>query len=252
MNGRAVSRIMNKTKVAIIEKQGLVRECLALLIGRHPNFKVLGHWESSQEALPHIANNAADIILLDASEKRFDSSGTILQLRTVASQTRIMALTNHLNLDELIMLFKSGVTGYISKQANTDTFFAAICEVKKGKAFVDIEIREALIARYLDPRRIGESGNGMTLTTREQEVFHMLAQGYMAKDIASQLGLSHKTVELHKYHVMRKLSLQNQADLVRYATRQGLLPAELLPAQEFAEDQSSRIPGISYSETYIA
>ena len=250
---------MNKTKVAIIEKQSLVRECLALLIGRHPNFEVLGHWESSQEALPHIANNAADIILFDASENRLESRNAMFQLRDVASRTRFMALTNHLNLDELVMLFKLGVTGYISKQATTDTFLNAIREIKKGKPFVDIEIREALIARYLECRRIGESGNSITLTAREQEVFHLLVKGYMARDVASLLGLSQKTVELHKYHVMRKLSLHNQADLVRYAARQGLAPAELLKAREsaaershvFVEDQSHRFSGTSYSETSI-
>lgn len=237
---------MNKTKVAIIDQQRLVRECLSLLIGRHPDFEVLGHWESSQEALPHIANKVAGIILFDASEKRFEYRSTIFQLREVAGQARIMALTNHLNLDELIMLFKLGVTGYISKQANTDTFFDAIGELTKGKAYVDIDIREALIARYLEYWWIGQSGNKIALTPREQEVFHLLVKGYMNRDVVLLLGVSQKTVELHKYHVMRKLSSSNQADLVRSAARQGLLPAELLEAQKptaehgltFAEDQS--------------
>lgn len=257
--GVTARRIMNKTKVAIIEKQNLVRECLALLIGMHPSFEMLGHWESSQEALPHITNNAPDIILFDVCEKRHESRSTMFQLRSVASQTRIMALTDHLNLDELIMLFKLGVTGYISKHATTDAFLDAIREVKKGKPFVDIGIREALISRYLECWPSGKSGNGMRLSPREQEVFHLLGQGYMTKDVASLLGLSRKTVELHKYHVMRKLSLHNQADLIRYAAHQGMAPAELLKAREstversltFAEERSHRLPGISYSETFI-
>lgn len=250
---------MNKTKVVIIDQQRLVRECLSLLIGRHPDFEVLGHWESSQEALPHIANKVAGIILFDASEKRFEYRSTIFQLREVAGQARIMALTNHLNLDELIMLFKLGVTGYISKQANTDTFFDAIRELTKGKAYVDIDIREALIARYLEYWRLGQSGNKIALSAREQEVFDLLVKGYMTRQVASLLGLSNKTVELHKYHMMRKLSLHNQADLVRYAAGQGLLPVDLQQAQgsaaerglAFAEEQIHRLPGIGYSETSI-
>jgi len=224
---------MKKTRVAIISEQSLVRECLALMFRESHDFEVIGHWENGLAALPHIAGDAAEVILLGSSGQKDECVNSLLQLKQAASQARIMVLTDHPNLGELKMVFKSGAAGYIGNNTITSALLDAVRQIKEGKAFVDSEIRDELVLHYLELERGEKLQVNRALSLREQQVLLLLAQGHKAKDAASQLGLSHKTVETYKYRMMAKLSLCNITDIVRYATSQGLLQAELPESPDF-------------------
>lgn len=225
---------MSKTKIAIIDSQDLVREGLNLMLREHSDLEILGHWRNSEDALPHLANNEADVIILDASGPGGECLKALARLKQVSSQIKVIVLTNYSDLSELIMVFKSGATGYVSKRSASATFLGAIREVSKGKAFIEQEMKEQLVLGYLNIGNVGKFKAATVLTDREQQVLLLLAQGKRPKDAASQLGLSPKTVETHKYRLMHKLSLSNQADLVRYAADRGWLQPGLPESQDFA------------------
>ena len=223
---------MNKTKIAIIDRHDLVREGLTLMLREYSDLEIVGDWRNSEDALPHLANNAANVIILDAPGHGGECLKALARLKQVASQVRIIVLTNSSNLSELTLVFKSGASGYISKHTATATFLDAIREVNKGKAFVEQEMKEQLVSNYLNIGHVGELKTATQLTNREQQVLLLLAQGTKPKDAASQLGLSPKTVETHKYRLMHKLSLSNQSDIVRYAANQGWLQPGLRESQD--------------------
>lgn len=224
---------MNKTRVAIIKKQALLRECLVLLLREQPDFDVIGHWGSSEEALPYIADNIADVIILDISEDRGGDMAGLPRLKRATSQTRIVVLTGHPNMNELKITFKLGASGYTSQNTPTDTFLEAIRKIQREGTYVAFEVKEQLVSSYLERVQMGELKVMMDLTPREQQVLRLLAQGYKAREAATQLGLSHKTVETYKYRLMTKLCLSNHADLVQYAAGKGWLKFEPPKSQDF-------------------
>lgn len=217
---------MKKTKVAIIKKEFLLRECLAFSFKGQPEFEVIGHWESSRDALPYLADNAADVLILDLAELRGGDMAGLPYLRTAVGQAMIMILTSQPSLNELRMVFKQGATGYISQNISVNAFFDAVRSVARGNTYVPFEVKEQLVSSYLERCQIGELKVMMELTPREQQVLRLLAQGYKAREAANQLGLSHKTVETYKYRLMTKLCLSNHADLMQYAAGMGWLQFE--------------------------
>jgi two-component system response regulator NreC len=121
---------------------------------------------------------------------------------------------------------RHGASGYVLKEAPADELVHAVHEVAAGRRYLSPPLSERAIEAYLQKAQDTMLDPYETLTTREREVLQLAAEGRTNGDIAAALYISPRTVETHRAHVMRKLGLQNQAGLIRYALQRGLLPME--------------------------
>jgi DNA-binding NarL/FixJ family response regulator len=117
-----------------------------------------------------------------------------------------------------------GVDGYVLKNARKSEILSAIRAVVRGGSYFSPTVAREIVAQIRDPRPATEQPFSV-LSAREREVLHLIAEGLAAKEIATQLGISTKTVEAHRTSLMRKLGVRKATELVRYAVRHGLIEA---------------------------
>jgi DNA-binding NarL/FixJ family response regulator len=116
------------------------------------------------------------------------------------------------------------VDGYVLKNARKSEILSAIRAVVRGGSYFSPTVAREIVAQIRDPRSTVEQPFSV-LSAREREVLHLIAEGLAAKEIATQLGISTKTVEAHRTSLMRKLGVRKATELVRYAVRHGLIEA---------------------------
>jgi DNA-binding NarL/FixJ family response regulator len=152
------------------------------------------------------------------------------KIRHHLPHTRIMILSMHSKIDYIVEAFQSGTTGYVIKESAAERLAQALEAVASGEYFLDSSISHEVIAKLMNSpvkeAKVSDAGYGK-LTSREQEIMRMLAEGASKGQIAEQLCISVKTVENHRANIMRKLDIHSAMELVRYAARLGLIDVDL-------------------------
>jgi two-component system response regulator NreC len=142
--------------------------------------------------------------------------------------TRVAFLTAYADEEYLIEALDAGASGYILKESRVGDLTLALSEIERGGTWVNPRMLSRLVQDYRS-RGIAESTprpRSATLTPREKEVLKLLAEGFRVKDVASNLKLSVKTIEAHKFNLMRKLDIHNKAQLVQYAFQKRIIPLQ--------------------------
>jgi len=161
-----------------------------------------------------------DVILLDISMPGLSGIDAARQVREQLPESKIIFLTMHADPVYLSGAFRAGARGYVLKRCASAELVHAIREVFDGKTFVSPEIAKDLAIANIEP------GAAVTeLTSRERDVLQLVASGMSAKEIASALKISPKTVTFHKSNIMHKLGIRTTAGLTKLAVRRGLAEA---------------------------
>jgi two-component system NarL family response regulator len=202
-------------KVAIAEDQRMVRELLAALLAREPDFQVVGEAASGREAIDLAGRLVPDVLVLDIGLPDLDGVEVARALRKGVPAVRLLTLSVHAERNFVRRMLNVGVDGYVVKSSALQELVRAIRVVAAGKLYLSPDIaREALpepAAEELGP-----------LAARERQVLALLAEGKRSSDIGHALGISTATVEAHRRNIMRKLGLHTIAELTKYAIRKGL------------------------------
>lgn len=140
-------------------------------------------------------------------------------IRKVSDRTGILLLTMHLKDRFVLESFRAGVRGYVVKSAASDELLQAIRTVCKGNTYLSPDASNVIVEHYLASCDVQEP----CLADRERQVLQLVAEGKTSKEIADALGISVKTAESHRAHLMEKLQIHDTAGLVRYAIREGLI-----------------------------
>jgi len=140
--------------------------------------------------------------------------------------TRVIVLSTYANETYMLEALRNGAAGYVLKDADSSELVLAVRDVAAGRRYLSASLSERLIAIQSQQARAGVVDLYETLTTREREVLHLTAEGRTNAEIAAALGISPRTVETHRAHLMQKLGLRTQTDLIRYALHRGILPME--------------------------
>jgi DNA-binding NarL/FixJ family response regulator len=171
-----------------------------------------------------------DVALVDISLPDESGMQTTRKLRNLLSKIRILIISMHSKIDYIVEAFQSGATGYVVKESAAERLVQGIEAVSAGEYFLDSsishEVVEKLMKSPVKDARIADVEYG-TLTTREQEIMRMLAEGISKREIADHLCISPKTVENHRANIMKKLGIHSAMELVRYAARLGLIDIDL-------------------------
>lgn len=198
-----------------IVRQGL--KALLLLKG----FAVIGEAADGVEAVRLARDLGPDIAILDLGMPLLNGLAVAREILQGCPGTKPILLTMHTEDPYVLEALRAGVRGYVVKTQLADDLLAAIREVTEGKVYLSPVVSEAVVQACLTTTDLPQDA----LTSRELQALQMLAEGKTAKETASLLGISNKTVESHRYHIMEKLNIHDTAGLVRYAVRRGLIQA---------------------------
>ncbi|PYK02255.1 MAG: DNA-binding response regulator [Verrucomicrobia bacterium] len=219
MSGKKKSSPVARKRILILDDHPMMREGLAQLIGNEADLSVCGEAENANEAIEKINALKPDLLLADITLPGKNGLELIKDVQALLPGLAVLVISMH---DESLYaerVLRAGGRGYIMKQEGGKKLMLAIRQVLNGQIYVS-EKMSAKILEIFSGRR-GDAGGSPVekLTDREFEVFQLIGQGKGTKEIAVQLHLSAKTVEVHRLNIKQKLNLQTAAELIRHAVR---------------------------------
>ena len=222
--------MVHKKTILIIDDHPLFREGLKAIIGRDNRFEVVGEAGNGREGLRLAKELKRDLALVDMSLP--DQSGIQLtrELKNASLKTRIMIITMHSKVDYIVKAFQAGATGYVVKESAPERLIQGMDTVLEGEYFMDSSVSHKVVEKLMQfPKKEAKITNAIydTLTSREQEIMVLLAEGLSSKEIAEKLFISPKTVDNHRTNILRKLNLHSTIELIRYAAKLGIIDVDL-------------------------
>ncbi len=219
---------MARIRVLIADDHTLFRQGMRNLLSAEPDMEVVGEAPNAADAVALVQQARPDTVLMDIGMPGLSSFEAARQIRKEHPGTRVIFLSMYDDEDYVAECVEIGAAGYVLKDSPVDQLLTAIREVSRGGTFLS----PRLLSRLVDGFRMhrGERPFG-ALTKREREILKMLAEGRSVKEIATAFDLSVKTVEAHKFNLMRKLDIHNKAQLVQYAIQKKIIR---LPEPAFA------------------
>ncbi len=210
---------MRRPRVLLADDHKMVVEGLRGLL--EPEFEVVGTVEDGRALVAAAKDLRPDVIVADISMPLLNGIEAADQLKKIDTQVKIVFLTMHPDVTYARRAFEVGASGYVVKHSAPSELVTAIREALKGRTYVTSMIAGELMTSF-----IGSSGHRDDtfgkLTPRQREVLQLVAEGHSAKEIASILNVSPRTVEFHKYRMMEDLGLRTSAELVQFAIKHGL------------------------------
>ena len=209
-------------RVLLADDHAVVREGLKALINSQADMTVVGEATDGVEAVEAARRLQPDVLVMDLSMPKLGGAEATMIVRQECPAVRVLALTVHAERSYLRQLLSAGASGYVLKRAASEELVRAVRAVAGGGVYIDPAVAGAMVEEYLEGSGEGEPGASV-LSEREHGVIVRIARGYTNKEIAAELDLSVKTVETYKARVAETLGLRTRVDIVRWATRQGLL-----------------------------
>lgn len=209
-------------RVLIADDHTLVRESLVGLLQADGDVQVVAQAANGLEAVERAQQVQPDVVVTDLSMSGIGGLEVIRRLRAALPATRILVLTMHQEDEYVLQAVRAGASGYLVKDAASSELLAAVRALHAGRAHFGPQAARALAERLQHPERPVDDPYG-SLTGREREVLHLVAEGLTTKEVARRLDIGVKTAENHRGRVLAKLGLRNTAEVVRYAIAKGLL-----------------------------
>lgn len=221
------------TSIVLVDDHQVVRKGLRSLLESFPEFQVVGEADDSASALVLVTEMKPDIVVSELMVKGFSGIELTHKISEVSPDTRVIIFSLDSNEDHVLEAMRSGVQGYVLKEANLDELIAAIKQVTAKHRYLSPPLLELGIEAFLQKKKPDGTDAYETLTTREREVLQLAAQGFNNAEIADRLFISSRTVEIHRANLLRKLGLRTQRNqLYEYAIQRGILPEKRKEVQE--------------------
>ena len=209
----------SRKRIFLVDDHALVREWLLALFRHEPQFEIAGQADSAATALSGIMAAKADLAIVDLSLKSGSGLDLIKDLRLQSPATQVVVLSMHEEIYFVERAFRAGARGYVTKRDSTNSIMEAIRTVLAGQVYAKPEILAQLTARLVGHTPDKPVGVVEQLSDREMEVFRRLGEGQATRKIATEMGLSIKTVQAYSARIKDKLGLANASELMREAVR---------------------------------
>ncbi len=213
---------MEVLRVLIADDHPLFRKGLHALLASMPEIEVVGEAATGEEAVTLAAALQPDVILMDLQMPGGSGIVATRQIVQTSPHIRVLMVTLFEDDDSVFTALRAGARGYILKDVEEEEMVRAIRAVGKGEAIFSPAIATRVIAFFAAPRPTVSKEIFPTLTDREREILHLIAQGHTNADIAKQLVLSTKTVSNYVSNVYSKLQVADRAEAILRAREAGL------------------------------
>jgi two-component system invasion response regulator UvrY len=206
-------------RVVLADDHALVREGLRRILEEHADLRVVAEVGTGDEVLRAVAASPVDVVVLDISMPGPGVFELLKRLGETHRTVRTVVLTMHPEDQYAVRVLRAGAAGYLSKERSSGLLVEAIRKAYRGEVFVSPSLADTLAAQVVGR---GRRPTHQLLSDRELDVLVRLAKGQTVKAIAADLSLNRKTVSTYHSRIRRKLHLQSDADLIRYALEHGL------------------------------
>ncbi|MFQ5417688.1 MAG: response regulator [Myxococcota bacterium] len=208
--------------VLVADDHSIVREGVRRLIEAESDIDLCAEAADGREVLRQVEKHRPNVVILDISMPRLSGLETLERVRIDHPDVKTILLSVHADPRMIQNAVTLGADGYVLKNARASEILSAIRAVTRGGSYFSPPVAREIVAQIRKPRAATDQPFSL-LSTREREVLHRIAEGMSAKEIASDLSISPKTVEAHRTSLMRKLGVRKATELVRYALRHGLI-----------------------------
>jgi DNA-binding NarL/FixJ family response regulator len=205
-------------RVLLVDDHQIVRQGLRGLLEKAGQ-AVVGEAADGREALKLVRTLAPDVVVLDLSMPQLNGVDAAREMNRLDPRPKIVLLTMYSDKAYVLQALRVGIKGYVLKSQAAEDLLRAIEAVLSGQVYISPGIADSVVEACLNQN---DMAIDEPLTSRERQVLQLVAEGQTTKDIAGLLHISAKTVESHRYHIMKKLGIHELAGLVRYAIGKGL------------------------------
>ncbi|WP_367142742.1 response regulator [Desulfosporosinus sp.] len=213
---------MDKIRVFLTDDHTLLRNALCMLLQGEKDIEVVGEAGNGAGAVRGVLEEKPDVVLMDISLPDFDGVEATHKILEVLPQTKVIAVTMHMEDVYLLKFLNAGGMGYVHKSAADRDLLKAIQTVMNGEVFLSSVGVQVMARQYCSTESVSEIKPDI-LSERERQVLQLLARGFTSKEIGEKLYLSPRTIETYRERITVKLKLEHRSDLVDYAIRYKLL-----------------------------
>jgi DNA-binding NarL/FixJ family response regulator len=208
-----------QTKILIVDDHPMMREGLAQLIGQQPDMMVCGEAGDAHEALDKVRVLKPNLVLADITLPGRNGLEMIKDIHALDPGILVLAISMHDEAFYAERVLRAGGRGYVMKQEGGKKIMEAIRQVSAGHVFVSEKMSARILELFSGARPEANQSPLANLTDRELEVFELIGQGMGTKELAGQMHVSPKTVEVHRANIKAKLRIKSMGELIRYAVR---------------------------------
>lgn len=212
--------IMDKITILLVDDHKLIRDSWSFILNSDPRFQVIGETSGGDEAIEIARNKRPQIVLMDVNMTPVNGFDATRQIRKFSPGSKVIGISMHTMPAYARRMLQMGAMGYVTKNSSKDEMITAIVEVNSGKKYVCDEVKSILAHQQLEEDDKQPDMN--VLSRREIDVVQLIKEGLSSKEIALRLDISLKTVEVHRYNILKKLSMKNTASLVNFINANGL------------------------------
>ena len=217
---------MKPITVLLADDHTVVREGIRSLLESEPDIEVVGEAKDGRQAVQLTRETLPAVVVMDIAMPLLNGLEAARQILEAVPATRVLILSAHGDEEYVEQVIRIGAAGFLIKQTSALVLSKAIREVSQGRTFFSPSISRWLRDRQQESLD-GPAGRGRKraagLTSREVEILQLIAEGKANKQAAAELGISIKTVEKHRQHLMKKLDIHDTAGLTRYAIAAGII-----------------------------
>jgi two-component system invasion response regulator UvrY len=205
---------MEKITILIADDHTLVRETWSFILNTDPRFSVVAESGSGEEAVELANKLRPHIVIMDINLPGMNGIEATQLIRKYSPGSKVLGVSLHTQPTYARKMIQKGAMGYVTKNSSREEMFKALMEIYNGRKYICDEIKNILSEQVISGE---DSQTGLNaLSQREIEIIAYIKKGFSSKEIADALHISVKTVEVHRYNILKKLNLKNAAALVNF------------------------------------
>jgi two-component system response regulator NreC len=215
---------MPPIRILLADDHAMVRDGLRALLAPQPDLLVVAEAADGRECVQLAEEHSPDVVMMDVAMPKMNGMEATRRILAANPSTAVVILSMHQDESYVLQSLKAGAKGYLLKDSPREDVLEAIRSAANGRAFLSRKVSRMLQEDYMEQLQLkGLDDSYELLTDREREILQLLAEGRANKEVASFLNISPTTVETHRGHILRKLSLHGTADLILYAVRKRII-----------------------------
>ncbi|MEP7377231.1 MAG: response regulator transcription factor [Chitinophagaceae bacterium] len=212
---------MEKITILVTDDHTLIRQCWSLILNAEPRFKVVAEASSGEEAVTLVTQLRPNIVIMDINLPGINGIEATQLIKKASPATKILGVSMHAQPIHARTMMKEGAMGYVTKNSSRFELYNAIIEIHNGRNYVSNDVKSLLVDQMLGTDNKDQGIN--KLSNKEIDIIKFIKTGCSSKEIANRLSIAVKTVEAHRYNILKKLNLKNTAAMVDHINRHQLL-----------------------------